>query len=102
MPTAGASTEEFSVNPGVKQVPEAPDNAVVVETVKMPSSVHEAKVLLEAEPSESTANKLLMFLKEQPMDSELLEQTMIGATVNKLQKLYRKGGQHENAKVAAQ
>mmetsp|Transcript_126014 Transcript_126014/g.251547 ORF Transcript_126014/g.251547 Transcript_126014/m.251547 type:complete len:649 (-) Transcript_126014:108-2054(-) len=102
MPTAGASTEELSGNPCVKQVPEAPDNAVVVEAVKMPSSVHEAKVLLETEPSESMANKLLMFLKEQPMDSQLLEQTMIGATVNKLQKLYRKGGQHENAKVAAQ
>lgn len=60
------------------------------------------KELLEAMPSESVANKLLMFLKEQPVDAELLGGTKIGATVNKLQKLYRKGGRHENANLAAQ
>jgi len=66
------------------------------------SKVVFSEEILEAKPSENMASKLLMAVKEQPVDAELLEETKIGATVSKLQTPCREGGQHENAHLAAQ
>lgn len=64
---------------------------------ELPGSLKEAQSLLEANPLGSQAAALLAYLSEQPIDATVLEQTKIGATLNKLKKQYQKGGRRDLA-----
>lgn len=69
---------------------------------ELPGSLKEAQSLLEANPLGSQAAALLEYLSKQPIDATVLEQTKIGATLNKLKKQYQKGGRRDLAAACAE